>query len=244
MTAGVWNTRCGSPGGKAHEVMGRRHPSKHNIVMQCSYSLWPRHPARRRWNSSSAGGHDRVDGDRRGRRDTARWRGEEGAAYPPDRAGSSSYNACDFGDRPGKGLWQDVSQCRSERSETPCSKDGGDGGDVTIASSAGKAQRGGAFGQSEVVGRWPAVRMSLEEAADNTQVVACRDITRVGLQDDMCAIAEREKLARTPGAEGRGTGLWASTEIAYVQGMVSGMGRYPRCRYLPRGEGIVAADPA
>ena len=58
--------------------------------------------------------------------------------------------------------------------------------------------------------------MSLEEAADNTQVVACRDMTRVGLQDDMCAIAEREKLARTPGAEGRGTGLWASTDNASV----------------------------
>ena len=38
--------------------------------------------------------------------------------------------------------------------------------------------------------------MSLEEAADNTQVMANRGITRVGLQDDTYAVAEPENLTR------------------------------------------------
>ena len=40
--------------------------------------------------------------------------------------------------------------------------------------------------------------MSPEEAADNTQVMASRYITRVGLQDEMHAVAEPERLTRTP----------------------------------------------
>ena len=36
--------------------------------------------------------------------------------------------------------------------------------------------------------------MSLEEAADNTKMMTSRNITRVGLQDDMYAVAEPEDL--------------------------------------------------
>ena len=38
--------------------------------------------------------------------------------------------------------------------------------------------------------------MNLEEAADNSQVMVCRDITRVGLLDDECEIGKLKKLTK------------------------------------------------
>ena len=67
-------------------------------------------------------------------------------------------------------------------------------------------------------GGWQGARSALLlspmtiEAVDNTQVMACRDITRVGLQDDMCAIAKPEKLTKM--LEDCAAGMWTSTENA------------------------------
>ena len=79
-------------------------------------------------------------------------------------------------------------------------RDGGDKGELEqIKLGAGKEWRGGQFWTER--GGWQGGRsaqllfaMSLKEAADNTQVVASRDITRVGLQDDMHAVAEPEGM--------------------------------------------------
>ena len=68
--------------------------------------------------------------------------------------------------------------------------------------------------------------MILKEVVDNTEVMACRDISRIGLQDDdMCVAALSEKLTK----------MVENRKIpAQKRGMVSGVGTIPPDEGLPR----------
>ena len=56
-----------------------------------------------------------------------------------------------------------------------------------------------------------------KEAADNTLMMASRDITRVGLQGDMYAVAEPENLTRMlEELKIETAGLWAPTVHAQM----------------------------